>query len=54
MISGGIFSTKDGLHTVQMNAKEIGAVVEAANAWDTYVTCHVSMSLTFDARSTPA
>lgn len=41
MISGGIFSTKDGLHTVQMNAKEIGAVVEAAEAWDTYVTCHV-------------
>lgn len=41
MISGGIFSTKDPLHTVQMNQKEIRAVVEAAEAWGTYVTCHV-------------
>ena len=41
MISGGIFSTKDPLHTVQMNAQEIGATVEAAEAWDTYVAAHV-------------
>ena len=41
MISGGIFSTKDPLHTVQMNKAEIGAVVEAAKAWDTYVGAHV-------------
>lgn len=41
MISGGIFSTKDPLHTVQMTKQEIGAVVEAAEAWDTYVTAHV-------------
>lgn len=41
MISGGIFSSKDPLHTVQMNAEEIGAVVEAAESWDTYVGAHV-------------
>ena len=41
MISGGIFSNKDPLHTVQFNAAEIGAMVEAAAAWDTYVTAHV-------------
>ena len=41
MVSGGIFSTKDPLHTVQMNADEIGAVVEASTAWDTYVSAHI-------------
>jgi imidazolonepropionase-like amidohydrolase len=41
MTSGGVFSSKDPLHTVQMNADEIRAVVEASEAWGTYVSMHV-------------
>ena len=41
MVSGGIFSSKDPLHTVQMNEAEIRAVVEVADSWDTYVSAHI-------------
>jgi imidazolonepropionase-like amidohydrolase len=41
MLSGGVFSSKDPLHTVQGTAGEIGAVVEGSTAWDTYVTAHI-------------
>ncbi|WNC74002.1 amidohydrolase family protein [Thalassotalea psychrophila] len=40
-ISGGIFSDKDPLFTTQMNEAELKAAVEAADAWDSYVTAHV-------------
>ncbi|SMP00746.1 amidohydrolase family protein [Shimia sagamensis] len=41
MMGGGIFSTKDPLHTKQSSDEEIQAVVEAATQWDTYVTAHI-------------
>ena len=41
MMGGGIFSTKDPLHSKQSTDDEIRAVVEAAEAWDTYVTAHI-------------
>jgi imidazolonepropionase-like amidohydrolase len=41
MLSGGVFSSKDPLHTVQGTADEIRAVVEASKAWGTYVTAHI-------------
>lgn len=42
MLSGGVFSTKDGLHTVQGTDEEIAAVVQASEAWGTYATAHVN------------
>jgi len=42
MLSGGVFSTKDGLHTVQGTDEEVTAVVQASKAWDTYATAHVN------------
>ena len=41
MMGGGIFSSKDPLHSKQSSDEEIEAVVEAATAWDTYVTAHI-------------
>ena len=41
MISGGISSEKDPMHSSQYNAKEIRAAVEAAKAWDTYIAAHI-------------
>lgn len=40
-ISGGVFSTKDPLHTSQGTTEEIAAVVGASAAWDTYATAHI-------------
>lgn len=42
MLSGGVFSTKDGLHTVQGTDEEVKAVVQASGAWGTYATAHVN------------
>jgi len=42
MLSGGVFSTKDGLHTVQGTEEEIRAVVLASDTWGTYATAHVN------------
>ncbi|MDJ0992208.1 MAG: amidohydrolase family protein [Dinoroseobacter sp.] len=41
MMGGGIFSSKDPLHSRQSSDEEIEAVVEVADAWDTYVTAHI-------------
>ena len=41
MMGGGIFSSKDPLHSKQSSDEEIAAVVEVATAWDTYVTAHI-------------
>lgn len=41
MLSGGIFSSKDPLHTVQGTDEEVGAVVQASEAWGTYATAHI-------------
>lgn len=41
MMGGGIFSSKDPLHSRQSSDDEIAAVVEVATAWDTYVTAHI-------------
>lgn len=41
MMGGGIFSSKDPLHTKQSTDDEIKAVVEASEAWGTYVTAHI-------------
>lgn len=41
MMGGGIFSSKDPLHTKQSTDDEIRAVVEASEAWDTYTTAHI-------------
>lgn len=41
MMGGGIFSSKDPLHTKQSTDDEIRAVVEASAAWGTYVTAHI-------------
>jgi imidazolonepropionase-like amidohydrolase len=42
MLSGGVFSSKDPLHTVQATDEELTAVVEASKAWGTYATAHVN------------
>jgi len=42
MMSGGVFSSKDGLHTIQATDEEVTAVVRASNDWGTYVTAHVN------------
>ncbi|MFC3612792.1 amidohydrolase family protein [Lutimaribacter marinistellae] len=41
MVSGGVSSLKDPLHSSQMTEEEIRAAVDAAAAWDTYVMVHV-------------
>lgn len=41
MVSGGISSLKDPLHSSQYTNEEIQAAVAAAKAWDTYVAAHV-------------
>ncbi len=41
MVSGGVSSEKDPLHSSQYTDAEIRAAVEAAAAWDTYVAVHV-------------
>ena len=41
MVSGGVASVKDPLHSSQMTEAEIRAAVDAAAAWDTYVLTHV-------------
>ena len=41
MLSGGVFSSKDPLHTVQGTDAEVTAVVEASEAWGTYATAHI-------------
>ena len=45
MLSGGVFSEKDGLHTVQGTDDEVRAVVQASGAWGTYATAHVNNPL---------
>jgi imidazolonepropionase-like amidohydrolase len=42
MLSGGVFSSKDGLHTIQGTDEEVSAVVRASNDWGTYATAHVN------------
>ena len=42
MMSGGVFSSKDGLHTIQATDEEVEAVVRASNDWGTYATAHVN------------
>ncbi|WP_164659919.1 amidohydrolase family protein [Tropicibacter sp. Alg240-R139] len=42
MMSGGVFSSKDGLHTIQATDEEVTAVVRASNDWGTYATAHVN------------
>jgi len=42
MLSGGVFSSKDGLHTIQGTDEEVTAVVRASNDWGTYTTAHVN------------
>ena len=42
MLSGGVFSSKDGLHTVQGTDEEVEAVVRASKDWGTYATAHVN------------
>ncbi len=44
MLSGGVFSSKDPLHTVQGTDEEIKAVVQASEAWGTYATAHIFKS----------
>ena len=41
MMGGGIFSSKDPLHSRQSTDDEIRAVVEASAAWGTYTTAHI-------------
>lgn len=41
MVGGGVSSEKDPLHSRQFTDAEIAAAVEAAEAWGTYVLCHV-------------
>lgn len=41
MLSGGVFSSKDPLHTRQGTDDEIRAVVEASDAWGTYAPAHI-------------
>jgi len=41
MVSGGVSSEKDPLHSAQFTNAEIRAAVDAAAAWDTYVAVHV-------------
>lgn len=41
MMGGGIFSSKDPLHSRQSSDEEIAAVIEVAEAWDTYATAHI-------------
>ena len=40
-MGGGIFSSKDPLHSIQSADDEIRAVVQASEAWGTYVTAHI-------------
>ena len=40
MISGGVASPHDPLHNCQYSSEELTAVVEEANAWNTYVLAH--------------
>ena len=42
MMSGGVFSSKDGLHTIQGTDEEVTAVVKASKDWGTYATAHVN------------
>ena len=42
MLSGGVFSSKDGLHTIQGTDEEVEAVVRASKDWGTYATAHVN------------
>ena len=42
MLSGGVFSSKDGLHTIQGTDEEVTAVVRASKDWGTYATAHVN------------
>ncbi len=42
MLSGGVFSSKDGLHTIQGTEEEVKAVVRASKDWGTYATAHVN------------
>jgi imidazolonepropionase-like amidohydrolase len=41
MVSGGVSSEKDPLHSSQFTNEEIQAAVAAAAAWDTYIAAHV-------------
>ena len=41
MVSGGVSSLKDPLHSSQYTNEEIQAAVQAAAAWDTYVAAHI-------------
>lgn len=41
MVGGGVTSEKDPLHSSQLTKDEILAIVEVAEAWDTYVAMHV-------------
>ncbi|MCP4258168.1 MAG: amidohydrolase family protein [Planctomycetes bacterium] len=41
MVSGGVSSEKDPMHSSQYSNEEIQAAVAAAKAWDTYVTAHI-------------
>ena len=41
MVSGGVSSEKDPLHSSQYSNEEIQAAVAAAEAWDTYVMAHI-------------
>ena len=41
MVSGGVSSEKDPLHSSQYTNEEIQAAVKAAAAWDTYIAVHV-------------
>ncbi|NOC91227.1 MULTISPECIES: metal-dependent hydrolase family protein [Ruegeria] len=41
MVSGGVTSEFDPLHSLQYQADEIQMAVKTAEQWGTYVTCHV-------------
>lgn len=41
MVSGGVTSEFDPLHSVQYLADEVQMAVATAAQWETYVTCHV-------------
>lgn len=41
MVSGGVTSEFDPLHSLQYQADEIQMAVKTAGQWGTYVTCHV-------------
>ncbi|WP_170365931.1 metal-dependent hydrolase family protein [Ruegeria arenilitoris] len=41
MVSGGVTSEFDPLHSLQYQAEEIQMAVKTAEQWGTYVTCHV-------------